>query len=133
MNANTLTRVPTDDCEIERLIREVQASDPSMREWTPSDDDDLVREVNRARQSTNAKHAPGPWNDYPERDEAIANARLIAAAPDLLAACEAIESDLDMSRGPWDGFAHLVGVVNAIRETHLPKLRAAIAKAGGGE
>ena len=34
-------------------------------------------------------HTPGPW-DYTENE---ADARLIAAAPDLLAAAEAVRSD----------------------------------------
>jgi hypothetical protein len=57
------------------------------------------------------QHTPGEW----------ANARLIAAAPDLLAACKAIVNarDVDLiGEAPWD--------------TLFQQARAAIAKAEGG-
>ncbi len=55
-------------------------------------------------------------------DEVMANARLIAAAPDLLEACEAALANLDYLREQW-GF-------HASREM-TGKLRAAVAKANG--
>jgi len=85
--------------------------------------------------SDEVKHTPGPWrvNHRCVEDEARnaiasvyrnvdgtghnkANARLIAAAPDLLAACEAILS----------GWGHQDGVSRAVE-----KARAARAKARG--
>jgi hypothetical protein len=53
---------------------------------------------------------------------AAADARLIAAAPDLLAACESVEALLAQVES---GF-HVVRA-----DGHLPRLRAAIAKAKG--
>jgi hypothetical protein len=62
---------------------------------------------------------------------ARANAALIVRAVNahdrLVEACEAIASDLNMARGPWDDFNHVNGVLSAIRETHLPTIRAALA------
>ena len=103
--------------------------------------------------TTNATHTPGPWIasdqsrhgcDYRDRHimddsgdilatvHAVrttaagrdANARLIAAAPDLLAACEAALSELEALRGVDEGFPQ--------GET-AQALRSAIAKAKGGE
>lgn len=58
----------------------------------------------------------------------IANARLIAAAPDLLAACRCALADMEgsYSREDWDDDENPVALT--IRE-----LIAAIAKAGGGK
>jgi hypothetical protein len=59
-------------------------------------------------------------------DEALANARLIAAAPDLLAACESVYYELDTLTGgePTHPLANTVGMWKFA-------LRAAIAKAKG--
>ena len=87
-------------------------------------------------------HTPGPWMSQgivvfaPHEDhiiaeatyvggkigfnQAVANARLIAAAPDLLAALRAIESAYDGSMTP----------LQAISRT-MPVVRAAIGKAEG--
>jgi hypothetical protein len=98
---------------------------------------------------SNATHTPGPWHVrssegqqshvvYAADNYAIANAttyhgqhplhcaeanaRLIAAAPELLAACEAALPELDfVSDGLGEGF-----------HTVVDGLRAAIAKAKGG-
>ncbi len=62
-------------------------------------------------------------------DEAMANARLIAAAPELLSVCK----DLDAA---WDDFMMVdendnnVGTIDGVCAL-LPRLRAAIAKAEG--
>jgi hypothetical protein len=94
-----------------------------------------------------AKHTPGPWEvsggtlriysaktkdivgwvatESPENGlapsppVAIANAHLVAASPDLLAALTALMADID---------AQLIGSKSALRE----QARAAIAKATGG-
>jgi len=97
----------------------------------------------------NTKHTPGPWNIssanryavnasgrgiataegaddvkysdfFPPTEEAAANARLIAAAPDLLAALMACERELS---AVWSG----QGQINDNR--HAVNARAAIAKA----
>jgi hypothetical protein len=60
-----------------------------------------------------------------ECGENEANARLIAAAPDLLAACEAVLSNLDHLSDVWGQ----EGVTRTVQD----RLRAAIAKAKGGE
>jgi len=57
-------------------------------------------------------------------DEAIANGNLIAAAPDLLTACQDILEGLEL-RGLLDGWAHDPEIVD--------RLRAAIARAEGKE
>ena len=97
------------------------------------------------------QHTPGPWHvtgDYVRNendglvgealnlwanvktptDERKANARLIAAAPDLLAACRCALADMEgsYSREDWDDDENPVALT--IRE-----LIAAIAKAGGGK
>ena len=66
--------------------------------------------------------------------EANANARLIAAAPELLAACEAaIDANLG-SHNHWDHtMQHGAGCQLCIRQKEAArKIRAAIAKAKGG-
>jgi hypothetical protein len=106
-------------------------------------------------------HTPGPWvnNDglvygvesrerfapYPSldifdagewpgelRDEAMANAALIAAAPDLLAALKAMVE-------PWHGFSdvelkrrHLMGAIDTPDLERITQARAAIKAAEGG-
>lgn len=100
----------------------------------------------------NAQHTPGPWVavELPTaiaikshmgnvaniqrgsiRDQQKVNARLIAAAPDLLAAlklAEAALSDIgDADREPGDDVAWC----DARAAKPLPEIRAAIAKAGG--
>jgi hypothetical protein len=68
-------------------------------------------------------------------DQNQMNAKLIAAAPDLLAACkEAIDSGIG-SHNHWDDTQqHGVGCPLCIRQRKAAaKLRAAIAKANGGE
>lgn len=59
------------------------------------------------------------------RGMAIANARLIAAAPDLLASCQAIEHLLT------NGTVHIGTVAGASFPDVFASLRAAIAKATG--
>lgn len=91
------------------------------------------------------KHTPGPWYVYPtEYDNdtesfdvmadgaaitiacppSEADARLIAAAPDLLAACEQVLSRLDYLTELWGQ----EGVTRGVQDA----LRAALAKAKGG-
>ena len=110
------------------------------------------------------QHTPGPWDVEPkgsrhfvdgadgltvayldragvrERAEIEANARLIAAAPELLAALESIAAIVPdvMSKQAEDGFryhtaedayrVHLAGLINQARN----QARAAIARATGG-
>lgn len=68
------------------------------------------------------------WNDEDHEvsdEQAEADARLIAAAPDLLAACELIALRLEVEqRERGDGSPFLGAAI-------LPQLRAAIAKAHG--
>ena len=96
-----------------------------------------------------AKHTTGPWVIHPDDDlhpeylghvmtrdgcaaadcilewssieecEQIANARLIAAAPDLLSICQELEESADY----WSEYDVPIGIVH--------RLRAAIAKATG--
>lgn len=88
-----------------------------------------------------AKHTPGQWRldaltiigdsgegqhpvafaDGPTMAISDANATLIAAAPDLLAACEALLA------------GHVVGFTHAERVAAIAAARAAIAKAKGGD
>jgi len=93
-----------------------------------------------------AKHTPGPWHvldgavlceginaygnwhicrfdrcEQPNTAEDNANARLIAAAPELLEACQAAVFG-----------ANHIDCVRAMQEV-LPRIRAAIAKAGGAK
>ena len=63
---------------------------------------------------------PGRNGDYPAGDEARANARLIASAPDLLAATEDL---LGLALGDIGGAAQRDGII--------AEARAAIAKATG--
>lgn len=94
-------------------------------------------------------HTPGPWEVEPcteggafeitegigsvgtawgENDEALANARLMAAAPELLMVCQCIAGDLEALLGGDDfsgmSDAEMFGVM-------LESLKAAIAKAEG--
>jgi len=70
--------------------------------------------------------APGP--DGADYNERLANARLIAAAPDLLEALEAAAEHLD-----WCGYGDKYESECA-KDSKLPgKITAAIAKAKGGE
>lgn len=59
-----------------------------------------------------------------EKEEAQANANLIAASTDLLAACEAVVAKIDYLRSVWGDEAITKGVCDQIH--------AAIAKAKGG-
>jgi len=88
----------------------------------------------------NKNHTPGPWVYYYEQignqhivwsdnsrivslsmnDDAESNARLIAAAPDLLAVLQ----DLQESAGYWSEYDVPIGIVD--------RINAAIAKAAGG-
>jgi len=88
----------------------------------------------------NKNHTPGPWVYYYEKignqhivwsdnsrivslsmnDDAESNARLIAAAPDLLAVLQ----DLQESAGYWSEYDVPIGIVD--------RINAAIAKAAGG-
>jgi len=88
----------------------------------------------------NKNHTPGPWVYYYEKignqhivwsdnsrivslsmnDDAESNARLIAAAPDLLAVLQ----DLQESAGYWSEYDVPIGIVD--------RINAAIAKATGG-
>lgn len=91
--------------------------------------------------SNEAKHTPGPWRVHhdeddeecwvelddnepghaivavvEEQDESVANAHLIAAAPDLLEALKAAKQflSIDISRGPAsNGWVNTVDMVNA--------------------
>lgn len=102
-----------------------------------------------------AKHTPGPWrtNDHGvknmtdivcdtgavahvarwyqgeagDANENAANATLIAASPDLLAACEAAEQRLVNTQGECSGCA-----VAGMELCTLCRVRAAIRKATGG-
>ena len=58
-------------------------------------------------------------------DEVMANAHLIAAAPDLLAACESVLTKLDYLVNLWGA----EGVTRTIQD----QLRAVVEKAKGGE
>ena len=60
-------------------------------------------------------------SSVPQLDERIANARLIAAAPDLLSACEATLEDLSSEHDSDDW-----------RDAARDQLRSAIARAKGG-
>ena len=109
--------------------------------------DDAMIPVGSRQENTDAtQHTPGRWNyhDYSEefiidcgdifgavilpvgndfpREEQLANARLIAAAPDLLAALENVLPDLE----------HYVRTHGAGPDRRLELARAAIAKAKGG-
>ncbi len=66
--------------------------------------------------------------NMPNRSEAEANARLIAAAPELLEACRAVLAFLDKLENGNDGLAHLRAAVHAPLRA---KLQPAIAKAEG--
>lgn len=68
--------------------------------------------------------APGYHSGDIELSEAVANARLIAAAPDLLAACEtAMKCLIDLAPYPPEASEGVVGIVDVVR--------AAIQKATG--
>lgn len=81
--------------------------------------------TNAAQAAELAKHTPGPWHQngsvvwssgtkdrgniatcdlrvgtHINIDQNVANARLIAAAPDLLAACKRVRDDLDAGEHP---------------------------------
>jgi hypothetical protein len=92
-----------------------------------------------------SKHTPGPWNAADKRprsqgfsifadgqyvafvgdSDAVTpcedNARLIAAAPDLLAVCQELEESVEY----WSEYDVPLGIVD--------RIRAAIAKATGGQ
>jgi len=91
------------------------------------------------------KHTPGPWQIGPNFDDTFilvvssdgfvartvagndeANARLIAASPDLLAACKlAAEAAQDIARGP----CLMEAYIEQMQDEVLPVLLAAIEKA----
>ena len=77
------------------------------------------------------KSTPGPWTfvgpspggtpydvNLRRREDALANSRLIAAAPDLLAALEWVTEALEVESG-------------TLYKAHIEQARAAIAKARG--
>ena len=94
------------------------------------------------------KHTPGPWSteydgsivmnrqivsgpiapESADREEHAANAALIAAAPDLLAACKEAIAELTNARGGYPSWNATPGRVQCA----LNLLRAAIARAEGG-
>ena len=100
--------------------------------WTPSPSFDRVE-----RRVQHGDDAPLVWGiasginsahpDYMPRAEQIANARLIAAAPELLAA---LEKALESIEGQAELLRHC-GAAYGIGAT-LAQARAAIAKAKGG-
>jgi len=66
-------------------------------------------------------------------DEHLANARLMAAAPEMLAACEMIKKRL-LTHGEWnEGCFYYANRSASELEEPLELLAAAIAKAKGGE
>ena len=102
-----------------------------------------------------AQHTPGPWKvepqeygvvithqggsmaaAYPEdmlgrKHDALANARLIAAAPDLLAVLERIARPLDCGCVPCTGQCRSQEALSIIIEEMQDDARDAIAKAKG--
>ena len=94
-------------------------------------------------ESKQAQHTPGPWRavgtdvfapskrvaqcddrlDIHFRGEALANARLFAAAPDLLEAAELAEATIERLQGGARAFSSANGTLDV--------LRAAIARAKG--
>ena len=44
----------------------------------------------------------GSSDDFPDWEESEENARLMAASPDLLAACEGVVRDIEAEHGPHD-------------------------------
>ena len=103
--------------------------------------------------NTNAKHTPGPWIahgitinheqpgvEYPiattthspiPTEEAYANARLIASAPDLLAALKSAVSYLEANR-PKGNIREIFTQLNEYENGVLKPARAALARAEGG-
>ena len=74
-------------------------------------------------------HVERPILDYPHENEQTANARLVAAAPDLLAAChDALLALVSLTSDPQ----HDEEAARDCAETALATLEAAIAKAEGG-
>lgn len=91
--------------------------------------------------SNETEHAPGPWCVYHDLECGFwietmngyrvmpteANVRLVAAAPDLLAACSDALANL-----MWDGVPHLTaGEMQHRTNLAIYALRAALAKAEG--
>ena len=98
-------------------------------------------------------HTPGPWQQINLEDasgwvivnyiseysfieicelsnvvtysEQLANAHLIAAAPELLEACQALKADLDYLQNLWSK--------EGITDGNVDRLNTAIAKATGGQ
>lgn len=86
--------------------------------------------LNRSNLTT-GEHTPGPWQitvgvtlqcGTGNFQEDLANARLIAAAPDMLAALQAVREGLEL-RGLLDGWVH--------DSEFVSRIDAAIAKAEG--
>jgi len=109
----------------------------------------VVSESEYKEQTVTTKHTPGPWNanyreqtgwtaDIPNGDRlktTEANARLIAAAPELLEACAAAFRDLTNSRAITKGYDTGKDCCTPEAQVAIEMLRLALAKAtkGGGE
>ena|SRR5690242_12179092 len=116
----------------------------------------MTNHPNRSKQQT-AKHTPGPWHhkhdDYAKnvinveadghipicrltgiasaRNDGEANARLIAAAPELLAALKAVTDDAEQAIKDIGGCDHSVGICCCDIIGNVEHARTAIAKAEG--
>lgn len=97
----------------------------------------------QSKSANETKHTPGPWQankwapgysisapdsqytvcNLSDCNNAEANARLIAAAPDMLEACQQIINDSDMDA--------IHGAGRSVTHDAIDKVRAAIAKARG--
>src|SRR5690349_20659367 len=80
-----------------------------------------------------AEVQPKLWNGTPKisRAEVKANARLIAAAPDLLEALKSVTADADEAIKEAGGCDHSVGICMCPEKRNVERAREAIARAEG--